>query len=257
MKKTLTGIAFCFIHHIVQAQELNIGIHANPTIATPILSKGRSALQEDVSMALRVGYNVGANINVKFSKASLELGANYLAKALTVTQTQRQLGFDTYYRVVMPLKAVEVPLTLNVLMHHHDNNKVYDVYFMAGAAYETGIVGSSLASAVYSGAGGGSVGFSVDGQYLGDRRYSTITPIIGFKINAVLRNVGLIDYGLSFHLPVSANGPYMIESLYNIGGTSGYKNTIYAHVGYIDIKLAYYFLNIGKDMKRIRYRKGW
>lgn len=253
MKKLFSGIIFCCICSFSRAQELNVGIHANPMIGTPIIIKGRSELQEDLKTSWRIGYNIGANINVKFNKFSLELGANYLAKSLAVTQRQQQLGFDTYYRVVIPAKAVEVPVTLNLLMHHHDKNNMYDVYFIMGAGYETGMIDSSLSSAVYSGSGGGGSGFSVDGHYRGRRQYSTITPIVGFKINAVLRNVGLIDYGLSFHFPVVANGPYVYESSYNIVGTSAYKNTVYAHAAYIDIKLAYYFLNIGKEMRRMRY----
>lgn len=253
MKKLFSGIVFCCICAFAHAQELNIGIHANPVFATPVISKGRSELQEDLSTSLRIGYNVGANINVKFNKLSLEAGANYLGKPLAITQRQQQLGFDTYYRVVIPSKAVEVPVTVNLLMHHHDKNSVYDVYLMIGAGYEIGMIDSSLSSAVYSGSGGGAGGFSVDGHYLGNRKYSTISPIVGFKINAVLRNVGLIDYGLSFHFPVAANGPYVYESSYNIVGTSAYKNTVYAHAAYLDIKLAYYFLNIGRDMKRMRY----
>lgn len=252
MKNILTGIAFCAVQATAFGQDINIGVHANPLFAAPVLS-GKSQLAEELKPYwLRLGYNVGANINLKFKKMSVELAPSYLSKSVSVTQRRKQIGFDSYYRITIPSKAIELPVLVNLLLHRHDKDKVYDLYFVAGAAYELGMIDAYNGSTT---SGGGGVNLYVVGSYNGVRNYSTITPILGFKINAVLKSVGLIDYGLSFHFPLQSTGPYITESTYNIGqGTSLYTNSVYAHTSYIDIKLCYYFLNFDKNFNRLKYR---
>ncbi len=252
MKNILTGIAFCALQATAFGQDINIGIHANPILAAPVLN-GKSKLQEDLKPYwLSVGYNVGANLHLKFEKMSVEFAPGYVRKSVTVTQKTEQLGFDSYYRISIPSTAIELPVLVNLLLHRHDKDKVYDLYFVAGAAYEMGMI-KPYSGSTTSGSGG--LNLYVEGRYNGVRNYSTVTPVIGFKINAVLKSVGLIDYGFSFHFPVQATGPYITESKYNRGsGTNLYTNSIYAHTSYIDIKLCYYLLSFDKTFKRLKYR---
>ena len=252
MRKLLTGIVFCALAATANGQEINIGVHANPILAAPVLS-GKSMLEEDLKPYwLRLGYNVGANIHLKFPKMSVELAPGYLRKSVSVSQKAQQLGFDVFYRVTIPSRAFEFPVLVNLLLHRHDKEKVYDLYFVVGAGYEMVII-DSFSTSTTSGAGG--INLAVTGRYSGAKNYSTVTPVIGFKINAVLKSVGLIDYGISYHLPLTASGPYIMETKYNVGsGSSLRTSNVFAHTSYIDVKLCYYFLNFDKDMKQREYR---
>jgi hypothetical protein len=233
--------------------ELNIGAHVNPVFTIPFVSS-KSVRSEDLRVAeFRPGYNLGFNINYKLKEFSLELAANYVHKTLSIAHRVGSfMSQNAYYRVSVRNKSFEFPLTINFLLGHHEGKTTYDSYLFLGAAYEFDFFDSSSSSSKQS---GGPVDLYVEGNYGGPLQQHMIAPVIGFKINANLSRVGLIDYGVGWHFPLANTGPYNAEARLSSGSSSVlFSNSIFASNTWIDVKLCYYFLNIGKGLKRVRYR---
>jgi hypothetical protein len=245
-------ISMC-VHGRARAQELNIGIHANPILNTPIVG-GKSVRNEDVKVGkFRPRYNVGFNVNFKFGSMSVELAANYVRKSVSVFNTKGSYyGQDLYYRTAVPSSCFEFPVMLNFLLDRHDNKTKYDAYLVAGVGYELSYTDSFASTATAS---SGGVNLDLVGKYTGPAFQSAVVPQVGFKINAILRNVGLIDYGLSFHLPISVVGPYEVKAdIMSSQGNATQYSAVYVTAAFIDVKLCYYFYSIGKRFKRVKYR---
>ena len=62
------------------AQELNFGVHLNPTLTVPIID-GASTFDKEIGRRQRIGYNMGANINYKNGPVSVETGVNVVNKS--------------------------------------------------------------------------------------------------------------------------------------------------------------------------------
>jgi hypothetical protein len=247
---------FIFISKGLAAQELNIGIHANPIFTTPVLS-GKSVRDKETHIsAFKPGYSIGLNLNLKLKTMGFGLDANYLRKSVRVYRKIKGTdGQTAKYSVNTPGNSLEFPLLVNFLLDRHDEATTYNLYLVAGMAYEISMWDTA---ASFSTTGSGNSGYSIyaTGSYGGAAVQHVVSPVIGIKINAILRNVGLVDYGVSWHLPLTVSGPYNASAtLYNGGVMQySYNSSIYASASYIDFKLCYYFYSLGKKMKRVRYR---
>ena len=239
------------------AQELNIGVHLNPILTRPVLSSKSVYDKEVRPVYFTLGYNAGFNLNYKLSSdVSIETGVNLVQKFIRFNDLRGSaLGVGADYYVSLGSTFIEVPLLFNYRIYHHDRKTNYDLDALGGAAYETGNANSTMTGS--SSLGNSNALLQVNGSYRGNANASYVTAIIGFKINAVLRRVGLIDYGLSYHLPLEATGPYnMSVSLGNNSSVNNYSGAFYARMSYIDFKLCYYFLNLNSRFRRIWYRLG-
>jgi hypothetical protein len=252
IKTALTLLLICSYVRL-PAQELNIGFHIDPIFNLPLVSN-KSVRNGEVSVALfRPGYNAGLNLNYRRENIGVELAANFIRRSVTVFNSRGHYsGQEVYYRTRMPSSSFEFPLTVNFLLDRHDNKTKYDLYLVAGVGYELVRNDSSTSNAA---ATRGGVKVELEGKYKGPLFQGSVVPQIGFKINAILKNVGLIDYGVSFHLPLSVSGPYNVDAtITGNQGTIVQNSSIYATTSFLDVKLCYYFLSIGKKMKRVRYR---
>ena len=242
------------MNSIVKGQELNLGFHIDPIFSLPIVSGAKSVRNDQISVAVfRPGYNVGLNLNYKLKNNSLELAANYVRKSVSVFNTRgHHFGQKVYYRSTMAATCFEFPLTINFLMERHDSKTRYDLYLLAGIGYELARIDTATSSDYSM---NGSVRLDLAGRYAGPVFQNSVVPQIGFKINAILKNVGFIDYGVSFHLPISVSGPFNVDAQISSGSSLVTQNaSIYATLAFIDIKLCYYFYSIGKKFKRVKYR---
>lgn len=234
-------------------QELNLGIHANPAFTSPIVSSRSQRAEGLHAGPFRLGYNVGANAELQLPSMSIELAANCVGKSVSMYQrAQNVSGGSGYYRVTVPGIGYEVPLLVNYRLHRHDKTSVYDVYAVAGGAAEWFRQEQGISTTVSA---SGSQSLSVEGGYQGRKTQGLAVAIVGFKIKAVLKNAGLVDYGATFHLPLQATGPYTSTATYASGTASQlFSNRVYVHPSYIDVRLCYYLLNLDRKGKRIRYR---
>ena len=239
------------------AQELNIGVHLNPILTHRVLSSKSVYDKEVRPVFLTFGYNAGFNLNYKLSSdVSIETGVNLVQKFIRFNDLRGSVfGAGADYYLSLGNTFVEVPLLFNYRIYHHDRKTNYDLYILGGAAYEKGNTYNTMTGS--SSFGNNNTLLQVNGSYTGNTNVSYATAIIGFKINAVLRRVGLIDYGVSYHLPLQAAGPYNVSvSLGNNSSINNYSGAFYARMSYIDFKLCYYFLNLNNRFRRIWYREG-
>jgi hypothetical protein len=234
--------------------EFNIGFHTNPTLTMASIGSSSAVDKYTKVKPVRLGYNVGANLNFRKDKIGIELGLNLVGKSMKeIHRVGSNFGYNTYYTLAVPTTAYEFPLLVGYLVYHNKNEDAnYDLYIQAGAAYEIDNTGKGASTSTSN---EGANNLLVIGGYKGPATQSVITPVVGVKINAVVRNLGLIDYGIYYHFPLQETGPYVSDATYKVGISTGtVTNTLYSRLSYIDIKLCYYFYSIGRDGKKIRYK---
>lgn len=243
------------------AGEYNIGLHVNPVFSTPILEKS-SEYEGGINVGnFMLCYNVGANFNITNKKVAFETGINIIQKKFRMGNRVKtySAGYNSFALTAYST-SFEFPMLVAANIHKHDRNDiVYDLYLLGGLSYEIFV------------ADGHAYSFSTvnEGQYyIYDETYDIPHPgaqnnwlnfVAGFKINAVIRHFGLIDYGLSFHLPGAVNFPYRIESVVRNQDTGEevlYKANLKPRMAYIDVKFCYYFLNLDNNGRRIKYKSG-
>lgn len=238
------------------AQELNFGVHLNPTLTVPIID-GASTFDKEIGRRQRIGYNMGANINYKNGPVSVETGVNVVNKAVQFRQhiIDVYAGGSSYYYTRFTGTGTEVPLLLGYRAFHNTGKNPYDFYIQAGGSYEffsnNGIAGGSR---VYA---DGSVAINTGSPgYIPWENYEWFNAVVGFKINTIVKKVGLIDYGMTYHLPFEYAGPYRTTAeVISTSGSHTYSGTFRPILSYLDLKLCYYFLNYNKGFSRIKYRK--
>lgn len=257
MRKVVFLVALTSFAFTLQAQEFNVGFHINPTLTTASLGDASTVDKYTNVKPLKLGYNIGANLNFKTNKIGVELALNMVRKSMKeLHRVGSNYGYNTYYTFSVPTNTFEFPLMLGYLAYKSTKEDAYfDLYVQAGAGYE--LNNTSTKTSNLSSENSGANKLTAIGAYTGPSMVSSITPVIGLKINAIVRRLGLIDYGIYYHFPLQETGPYVSTATYTIGTISSTTvNTVYSRLSYIDIKLCYYFYSIGKDGKKIRY-KGW
>lgn len=213
------------------------------------------------------GYNVGANINITNNNIGFETGIDIVHKQFQVRAAEHELNAKSRVKNTAFNMALEFPCRLAVSIYKHDKNDIaYNLYFVSGISYEIlTTTGYSHAISSSSGGGGGNAGYVVFGGEEFFRRPATynrdewLNFIAGFKINTIVRGLGLIDYGLTFHIPSAVSSSYYAET-YMMDQLTGqrivYKGEFFPRMAYVNFKLCYYFLNYDSRFKRIKYKSG-
>lgn len=265
--KWVAIFALSFFTNTVLSQEFNIGLHASPTIAVPILSK--ESVASHPSLKARKG-NInasgGLNINARFGKVCIETGANVTSRTVMFRFDFDDYTFNNLSGSGSTISGVSnisvngfawaVPMQVGVLLDHHEAKTTYDLFGLLGASYETYTPGGESFTNASSNNNGSVVNTSVISPGEGISK-SWVNVIAGFKINAILRKVGLVEYGLRYHYPITTAGLYHVElAIANGAYGSAFVGDFYPHLSYIDFHFTYYLLNFkgGEGVKHYMYR---
>ncbi len=263
----LTFLILILLSAQVAAQEANLGLHFSPIATIPVLGKETTtnypALKARNMVVNAAG---GANINFRFGKVCIETGGNISSRSVTFRlnldeYTYNNVGSSSSISSFNDIRStgysIAVPVQVGFLLDHHEQTTTYDLFGLLGASYEMYTTGEySYGSSTSSYAGNiisNAQNFTPDAGV----QTNWISAIAGFKINAILRNVGLIEYGLRYHFPISTAGKYHVETIV-ANGTYGsvFMGDFYPRLSYIDFHLTYYFLNFnsGEGVKHYKFR---
>lgn len=246
---------------VLHAQEWNIGAHIDPILTMPFAEDLTRSPYLQISPAkLTVG--AGLNLNYKKDKWSVETGINAILKTISVTfdvdERYSNLPYtERAYKYRTHSNSLEVPLQVGYLVHRHKDKTEYDVYTFAGAGYEMNITQgttstTSLFSSPATAYANGGVNFS-GGLPESGTRSQWVNLIVGFKINAILRGVGLIDYGMSFHYPIQPAATYAVNAHVNYAQQDNISTSFKPHIAHVEFRFCHYFLNFDKQGRK-RYK---
>ncbi len=232
------------------AQEINIGIHLNPTLAIPIID-AHSKNTEGIGVApATINYNAGLNIKRKWENFGLETGVNFMQKSIKFTQSTFAGKVSSVDYNIAYATSLEFPLLLSLPMHKHDKNNVYTLEAVGGFSYELFYADGQ--------ASGGSAGSDFSTKTSIAQRFQKdawVNAIAGFQIRTIVRRFGLIEYGLNYHLPLKRNDGYIVNTnIINANSNYDYTGNYAPRMSYLDVKLCYYFLNYNNTGSRIRYK---
>lgn len=268
MMRCFLSVLLVFFIQIACGQVLStspvwsFGIHFNPAFTTPLMDDNSKYDAQVKPEYAALGINTGINLQYRIPEMTFETGISYIQKAFTIRQRLRHFenlgGFDdtrnNHFTLSYYSSSVELPLEVSYCLHHHDKRAIYDLHAVAGCSgefnYTTG----------YSARTKGNTGSIIEQDYTPEatgNKSLWVNAIAGFKIHAILRIIGLIDYGLIWHVPIQRAGPYSLLSEvkdYTNGGTVTYNGLYNPRLGYLDVKFCYYFLNLDKNHRYIRYR---
>lgn len=266
-KILLYGLSFIFLP-AARGQEMNIGFHINPTFTVPVLDRHSVYSKELGVRPATLFFNIGFNANFKLEKMAIETGINIVPKSIAFTQNYSgRTGVNylnnkgNYSKIIANSTSVELPLLLSVRAGHHDKKTVYDTYIVAGTSFEYIFAGSSSSESIMTSQGNQGTQYKLEEQYTlpgpsDNKAWANI--IAGFKINAIVRHFGLIDYGLTYHFPLTRNEPYQVKTTvmdYTNKQDYTYTGDYHPYLSYIDIKLCYYFWNLDNGWRRMRYNE--
>jgi hypothetical protein len=245
----------------VRAQQLNIGVHLNPALTVPFTSDQSVYDKQIKKPGLRLGYNIGVDVNYTSGNVNVNSGFNLVQKSLTYkTNTRPETGGLNSFKLTYFSHSYELPFLLSYNVHRHDwNDIVYDLYLSGGFSYEMNkYYGVSWTFTSVNTNSGNVYSDPIDDQLLGTSG-KWVNFIFGFKVNTIIQKIGLIDYGLTWHIPLAETDAYSVESRVkdidnNIDHTITGK--FYQRLSYVNIKLCYYFLNYDRNLKRIKYKEG-
>lgn len=259
MRLYFAAIILIAISFSATAQEYNFGVHVNPAFCSPVFDS-KSVYDSRLNVSgLRFTYNAGADINIVFKKWRIETGLNYVNKAIVFGQNTHNISGIAYSRDIVNSNSYEVPVLLGYKLLTRDKKTFYHLYGVAGVSYEFSNV-TGMASRTGA-QGNGSI--NVTGHTISwpSGVQQSVNIIAGFHINAIVHKLGLIDYGISYHFPFNTRTPGISDAyiasttVSSGGGTAIYKGTFYSHMSYINLKIAYYFLNLDERMRRKQYHK--
>ncbi len=256
-KIILLAISVHFTSNSV-AQELNFGVHLNPTLTAPL--PGNSVHDNEIRMtSFNPGYNVGVNAKIQWDGFNLESGINVIQKKVQFKQKTEHSALTnngSVYKMNYNNTAVEIPLIAAATIHRHEKKLIYNVDILAGISYELFMMDGTSES---SQSGAGSYG-SINSQntkapiFLDNQHW--FNAILGFNIHTIFNHFGLIEYGVAYHLPLKEAEPYQVSTNLtdNYGNQRPYSGEFTPKVSYIDFKLCYYFLNYKSQKGRVLYR---
>lgn len=248
------------------SQELNIGIHGSPIISIPVLDKINSNQHATIKTRnTNINAAGGLNINVRFGKICFETGATASTRSIvfrqkldnyTYTSLTSSNSVSAQNTVRATGYAFSVPLQVGFQLDHHQERTTYDLFGLLGCSYE-----SFTTTGFYYGSSGVSTGNMTSISKVNSiapqsgQQSNWISIIAGFKINAVLRKIGLIEYGLRYHYPLSNAGLYNVSTLIaNNTYAYTFSGDFYPRLSYLDFHLTYYFLNFRHGNGTQHYR---
>ncbi len=259
-KLTITFLALS-LSTALQAQEWNIGAHIDPILTMPFAEDVTPSPYLKISPAR---FNIGAGLNLNYQKDKwcVETGINAMFKTIAVSfdvdERYNNLPYtDRAYKYFSHSTSFEVPLQVGYRVHQHKDKAEYNVYTFAGAGYELNITQgktstASLFSSPATAYANGGVNFSDGTPDIGTRA-QWINVILGFKINAILRKVGLIDYGMSFHYPIQTAPVHSVNAHVNYATQDNISTTFSPHMAHVEFRFCHYFLSFDKNGRK-RYK---
>lgn len=253
----------------VFAQELNIGITASPIISMPLMDK--NSTRSPTARAQRLNWNAkaGLNINARIKNMCIETGAHISSRTVAFRMDIDNLSYNNLNgsssvsaksKMTATGYSYSVPLLLGYKLHDHKAQTVYNIFGLLGAAYDnyTGTGFNHVGSSSSVGSGSGSIGSvtnvtSVAPADAGTKSWLNI--VAGFKVNAILKKVGLIEYGLQYHYPLENAGKFHVNTIVSNGiYGSVFGGDFYPKLSYFDFHLTYYFLNFERGMGVKKYK---
>lgn len=240
------------------AQQFNLGAHINPTISNAVVSKD-SKYDDAIKISrIKPGFNAGLDLNYTSGMLNIHSGINLVQKAVGFyTKYDRpDRGYNSF-KVTYFSHSLELPLILSYNIHRHDyNDIVYDLYLSAGWSYEN--YNYSGVSWTFSSVNASANILAEPVDNFARKNDQWVNFILGFKINTIIRNVGLIDYGLDWHIPMAESDIYHVRSyVRDLDLNKDYliEGSFKLRQSYFDIKLCYYFLNYDRQGHRIPYKR--
>lgn len=251
------------------AQEVNFGINAGPIVSMPLIKKS-SAAQVIKAQRFNINATAGLTINVRVRNICIETGANVSSRSVAFKSNLNNLAYNSLggnsslsaqTAVRASGYAYSVPLVVGYNLHDHKANTTYSVFGLLGASYDhyTSSGYTSVTSSVSVGGGttaGSSGATSVENiAPSAGQVNSWVNIIAGFKINAIVRKIGLIDYGLRYHYPLSDAGRYNVSTTVSNGTYGSYfEGNFYPKLSYFDFHFTYYFFNLERGTGVKRYK---
>ncbi|MBW7912111.1 MAG: hypothetical protein H3C54_00030 [Taibaiella sp.] len=262
--KVFVAVVCIFLFTKAGAQEFSMGIHFSPIATIPMMAKPPVTNHPSLkAKKYNINASAGLNLNYRFNRLCIETGGNITTRSVTFRMNLDEYSYNSlggsssissYSDTRSPGYAIGIPLQVGYLLDRHNAKTVYDFYGLLGASYEMhttlpysyGSVTSQTGSSItnnrnfYPGAG---------------VKTNWVNIIAGFKINAILRRVGLIEYGLRYHFPLSHAGRYHVETVVSNGiYGSAFSGDFYPRLAYMDLHFTYYLLNYEKGTGRKKYR---
>lgn len=241
------------------AQEINIGAHLNPILCIPVPTAQGTRDRELRMSPAKPGYSYGLGASITTGRLSVEAGASLVEKHYSV----RQSDFKTATQTGITAKSsfgsahLEVPVVLRYTLSEHIGQVHYSTLLLAGVSYEWMNPEVISDARRRDSAASGDYRVSVRSTPLPDAaNLAWANLIAGAQIRAVMRGVGLIEYGLALHLPLQATGPYEVETVVmdNGGRNRRFHGEFYPRLAYLDFRIRYCFLNYKRGEGRVRYR---
>ncbi len=264
-KAGIWPIVLIFFANNIPAQEFSMGIHFSPIATIPMMAKPPVTNHPYLkAKKYNINASAGINLNYRVNRLCLETGGNITTRSITFRLNLDEYSYNSigssssvssYNDIRSTGYAIGIPLQVGYLLDHHDAKTVYDFYGLLGASYE---MHTTLAYA-YGSSTSSQYGTTITNArnfYPGEGvKTNWFNIIAGFKINAILRRVGLIEYGLRYHFPLSHAGLYHVETLVSNGTYgSSFTGDFYPRLAYMDFHFTYYFLSFEKGTGRKRYR---
>lgn len=247
------------------AQEFSMGLHFSPIATIPMMAKPPVTNHPSLkAKKYNINASAGLNLNYRFNRICIETGGNITTRSITFRMNLDEYSYNSiggsssissYSDTRSPGYAIGIPLQIGYLLDKHNAKTVYDFYGLLGASYE---MHTTLPYAY-----GAGVTSQTGNTITNNRNFypgegvqtNWVNIIAGFKINAILRKVGLIEYGLRYHFPLSHAGRYHVETVVSNGiYGSVFTGDFYPRLAYMDFHLTYYFLNFEKGKGRKKYR---
>ena len=262
LKKVFVGVVCCLAFGICNAQEFNIGVHFSPIATIPMMAKppvtnypGLKARKYNINLS------GGVNLNYRFNRLCVETGGNITTRSVTFRMNLDEYSYNnigssssisSYSDTRSPGYAIGI-LQVGYLLDRHNAKTVYDFYGLLGLSYEMHTTLPYSYGSVTS-----QTGSSVTNNrnfYPGEGvKTNWVNIIAGFKINAILRKVGIIEYGLRYHFPLSHAGRYHVETVVSNGVYgSAFTGDFYPRLTYMDFHFTYYLLSLEKGTGRKKY----
>lgn len=247
-----------------KGQEVNVGLHFSPTVSVPLLEK--QSIYDPSIKVQRANINAsgGANLNFRFGKVCFETGGTISSKSIvfklkldeySYNNLNNSSSISSKNNIRGTGYSLSVPAQLGYLINHHEANTTYDVFALAGASYELYTAGGYSSESATTNSNGTISNVNNKAPQAGQQT-SWVNVIAGFKINAILRRVGLVEYGMRYHYPLGNAGKYQVETILSNGiYGSVFAGEFYPRLSYVDFHITYYFLNFkgGEGVKHYKY----
>ncbi len=249
MKDVILGILFFLAPSIIFSQNsISLGIKTNPVFNHVIANKG-SELDKTTLRIIR-GFTplYGANI-VFYRKGELGIEAG-------INRVYKRHGIFYYFdneftdnaRGGFITTSTEIPFSISYKIYENFILN-YKLFLLSGFSfnrhrYYRDFSGTRL-NYKYS------IVHEVSEADFGYKSYSN-SIFTGFKINAIIKNFGMVEYGLSYHYDFKQMPPFEIFGTVNV--FTPFQAKLVPRLNYININLTYYFLSIqfDKGIKRVR-----